>query len=359
MRLVFAFFFLTVSSWTMAKTVPVYVDRAIIAAVNSITVVTGRVVIAQNLVASAEVSETVEEVKVRVGDRVNKGDLLARFSTDDIQSELDSLKAREVYLQSIRDLLIARQKLREDQLSRAKTLNTRDLLTRDAMDQAQINLIQTQSDLVKAEFEHMDVRLSIENAQRRKDRTSVLAKYSGRVVSVAASEGRYTKLGDQLFEILPDRGIELEVEVRAEAYDALQVGQIVSTQLRGQQTDLKVRALLPEQNQRTGSRVVRLSITKLPTNGLVIGESVEVRLPTGPLEKRVTISKNAVIPGKKGHRVVLVVDGKAEPRRIELGVGLGDRIAVMKGLNESDLVVTQGQEGLRKGQDVRVVRDDS
>ncbi|MEL0320877.1 MAG: HlyD family efflux transporter periplasmic adaptor subunit, partial [Gammaproteobacteria bacterium] len=177
----------------------------------------------------------------------------------------------------------------------------------------------------------------------------------GRVIDVNVTEGQYVKPGDQLFRLLPDLGVEVEAEVRPEAYNSVAVGQIVSGQLRNASYDLKVRALIAEQNQRTGSRVIRLQFVSPPEANLVLGESIDLKLPIGQTSEQVTIAKDAVIPGKEGHRVVLIVDGKAELRRIELGAGVGNRIAVVKGVKAGDLVVTQGQEGLRKGQDVSVV----
>jgi len=135
----------------------------------------------------------------------------------------------------------------------------------------------------------------------------------------------------------------------------MSVGQIVSGQLRKSSADLKVRALIAEQNQRTGSRVIRLAFVSPPKASLVLGESIDLKLPIGQLTDQVTIAKDAVIPGKGGHRVVVIVDGKAESRRIELGAGVGDRIVVIRGVIAGDMVVTQGQEGLRKGQQVSVV----
>ena len=91
----------------------------------------------------------------------------------------------------------------------------------------------------------------------------------------------------------------------------------------------------------------------------VLGESIDLTLPIGKITDKITIAKDAVIPSKDGHRVVVIVDGKAEPRRVELGAGFGDRIVVTQGIDSGELVVTQGQDGLRKGQDVSIVGDQS
>ena len=69
----------------------------------------------------------------------------------------------------------------------------------------------------------------------------------------------------------------------------------------------------------------------------VLGESIDLTLPIGKIKDKITIAKDAVIPSKGGHRVVVIVDGKAEPRSVELGAGFGDRIVVTKGIRAGEL----------------------
>ena len=355
MRHILFGFSLIFSQSLLAAGVPVYVDKAMSSQVQTGTAVTGRVVAGEIYTLSAEVSESVVTMNVRVGDSVKAGEELARLDDTEIRNQLKSLKARKIYLTAHLELLKQRKTVREQQLARAKSLNTKDLLTRDATEQAELNVIQTQSDIVKTTYDLEDLNVEIANIERQLKHTRVTANTAGRVIDVNVTEGQYVKPGDQLFRLLPDLGVEVEAEVRPEAYNSVAVGQIVSGQLRNASYDLKVRALIAEQNQRTGSRVIRLQFVSPPEANLVLGESIDLKLPIGQTSEQVTIAKDAVIPGKEGHRVVLIVDGKAEPRRIELGAGVGNRIAVVKGVKAGDLVVTQGQEGLRKGQDVSVV----
>ena len=339
----------------MAAGPPVYVDKAVSSQVQTGTAVAGRIVAGVLYTLSAEVSETVSTVNARVGDLVRAGDELARFDDTEIRNHLKSLKARKTYLTAHLKLLERRKTVRGQQLARAMSLNTKELLTRDAAEQAELNLIQTESDIVKTTYDLDDVTIQIADVERQLRQTRVIADTAGRLIAVNVTEGQYVKPGDQLFRLLPDLGVEVEAEVRPEAYDSMSVGQIVSGKLRNILYDLKVRALIAEQNQRTGSRLIRLQFVSPAAGNFVLGESIDLMLPIGQTTDQITIAKDAVIPGKSGHRVVVVVDGKAEPRRVELGVGVGNRIVIVKGINSGDLVVTQGQEGLRKGQEVSVV----
>lgn len=352
-------FFLLFSQSLIAEGVPVYVDRAVSAQVQTGTSVTGRVVAGAIYTLSAEVSESVSAVNVRVGDTVTRGDELARFDATEIRNHLKSLKAQQAYLRVHLDLLMQRKRVRVQQLERAKGLTSRDLLTRDVTEQAELNVIQTESDVGKTTYELEDLRIDIADSERQLKQTRVLANANGQILEVSVTEGQYVKSGDQLFQLLPELGVEVEVEVRPEAYESMAVGQVVSGQLRNSPVDLRVRALIAEQNQRTGSRVIRLEFVSPPKPNLVLGESIDLKLPIGQRTERVTIAKDSVIPSKEGHRVVVIVDGKAESRRIELGAGVGDRIVIIKGVTAGDVVVTQGQEGLRKGQRVSVVGNQS
>ena len=178
---------------------------------------------------------------------------------------MKSLKARKTYLTAHLALLEQRKKIvREQQLARAESLNTRDLLTRDVTEQAELNVIQTESDLVKTRYELDEVNIQITDVERQLRQTRITAETAGRVITINVTEGQYVKPGDQLFRLLPDLGIEIEAEVRPEAYNSMSIGQIISGTLRHASYDLKVRALIAEQNQRTGSRLIRLQFLSPP-----------------------------------------------------------------------------------------------
>ena len=357
MRHVLITFFIFSSQCVLAAGAPVFVDKAVKSFVQAGTTATGRVVAGEIHTLSAQISESVKNISVRVGDAIQEGDEIVRLDGTEIRNQLKGLKAQRKYLTAHLSLLQKRMRLREQQLVRAESLTIKDLLTRDVAEQAELNVIQTQSDIVKTTYDLEDLKIKLTDVERRLSHTLIRAETAGRIIEVSVTDGQYVRAGDQLFRILPDLGVEIEVEVRPEVYETAKVGQVVSGQLRNKAHDLKVRALLAEQNQRTGSRIMRLQFISQQTNPLVLGEPIELKLPIGKMLDQITIAKDAVIPGKKGHRVAVVVDGKVEIRRVELGAGVGERIAVLKGVKPHEVVVTQGQEGLRKGQKVSVIGD--
>lgn len=259
------------------------------------------------------------------------------------------------YLSDRLSLLKEQEALRVGQLSRAEQLSERDLMTTDARDQSRLNLIQIRRDRLETEFQLNDLAIQIEALQADIGHSEMRAPAAGRVLSVKVSQGQYVRVGDPLVEILPDRGVELEAEVRPDAYAALELGQEIQGQVGNQTVTFTVRARLAEENARTGSRYIRLA-PKTSLREAIIGQSVQIAVPLGPRADQVTISKDAVMPVADGHRVVIVKEGKAQIRRITLGPGVGDRIVVLDGVAEDDTVVVQGQEGLRPNQSVKITK---
>ena len=71
----------------------------------------------------------------------------------------------------------------------------------------------------------------------------------------------------------------------------MSIGQIISGTLRNASYDLKVRALIAEQNQRTGSRLIRLQFVSPPVGHFVLEESIDLTLPIGKTSEKTTIAK--------------------------------------------------------------------
>jgi len=347
------------ASLASARETPVVVDTARIDSVIQSTSLTARVVATETVLVPADTEETVRQVNARIGDRVTKGDLIATLESQNVRLEVQSLEARQSYLEESLALFIEQERLRTAQVERATSLNTRDLLTRDAQEQAELNLMTTRANRVRTAFELKDVELDLADARKRLAQTNVYAPSSGRILSVSAQSGGYVRKGETLFEILPDGALELDAEIRVDAYESLSVGQVLTASLRGQLVDVSVRALLAEENQRTGARTVRFAFTDAPPANLVVGEAARLELPVGDGDSQVTVAKDAVMPVAGGHRIVVIEDGKAAPRSVRLGPGLPGRIAILEGVEAGDQVVVQGQEGLRPGQAVVIVETDA
>jgi RND family efflux transporter MFP subunit len=82
----------------------------------------------------------------------------------------------------------------------------------------------------------------------------------------------------------------------------------------------------------------------VPNDGrLMIGELLELSLGVGETEDQLTVPKSAIVEiNTRPHAFVQVTGESFEQRLLRLGRSDGRRVAVLSGLSEEDLVVTQG-----------------
>lgn len=328
------------------------VDRVVSEPLSQTMPVLGRFVARQSGPVAALVSGPVAEVLVDVGDRVEKGDVLVRLSTD--------------VTVGIRDL-------REAELSEKKAaLGTAEAqLTQAKQDLARIESLKKSAAFSQASFETKradvarfeslvaEANASITRAQANLDlaeldirRSEIRAPFSGVVVARQAMAGAYVNTGAPVVSLVNDRDMEIEVDVPADRLAGLIPGRSVRSRLdNGHNVMAVVRSIIPTENALTRTRPVRFSpqIAGDRPAQFATDQSVTVMLPVGEPRDVVSVSKDALIARGTDYIVYVVEDGKAQLRQVEIGEAVGPRFEVVSGLVPGDIVVTRGNERLRSG----------
>ncbi len=340
------------------RAAPVQVDEVISGPLSQTVPVLGRLVPKQRGVVAALTGGPVREITVDVGDRVTRGDVILRIDTDRMEQrrKLEAARVTEARarvrtaranLEQARLELDRFEKLRnsaafsqaryEDQVS---AVASRESEVAEAL--AVVNSAQADLELME-----IDVRLS-----------DVLAPYDGVVVTRHAEAGSYLAIGDPVVTIVNDKDLEIEADVPTLRVRGLREGRAVEAELSQQgKLDAFVRAVVPEENALTRTRIVRFSlaldqVNNQPGIGLAANQTITVFIPVGEAKSVVSVHKDAVIARGNGFSVFTVSDGKAAPRPVTLGEAIGGRFEVIDGLAPGELVVVRGNERLRPGQAV-------
>jgi multidrug efflux pump subunit AcrA (membrane-fusion protein) len=127
-----------------------------------------------------------------------------------------------------------------------------------------------------------------------------------------------------------------------------------------------ISAIVPQADVQARTFPVKILVkNELSEDGPLVksGMYARVMLPTGQRQLATLVLKDAIVLGGP-QPVVYVVDvpsadakqGKARPVPVQLGVADGNMIQVRGGLQTGQLVVVQGNERLRPGQDVQIQR---
>ena len=322
--------------------------------------VIGRLIAEHSGVIAARISGPIGEMVVKVGDRVEKGDIIALLVDDaqhwNVQLSKAEAKEAEAALQTaktIYDLRVQEQK-RLNRLKESAAFSEARLADKKLeATSAKSTVAESEAALVR---NHANLKLAEINLYN----TKVRAPFSGIISKRHTDVGAYVNIGSPVVDLIDDSHLEIEASVPAIRIKGLTPGTVVTFSLEGALAEdptklaATVRAVIPDENPLTRTRMVRFSTKfSVPKRNLATNQSVVLALPAGQVSSVITVHKDAVISRKGKDIVFIIEDGKANIRSLKLGVSVGPRVVVLAGLKNADIVVVRGNERLRPGQKVQ------
>lgn len=317
--------------------------------------VIGRFVARQFGPVAALVNGPVEEILVDVGDRVAKGDVLVRLSTD---VTVGNRNLREAELNEKKAALGSAQaqlQLAKQELTRLESLKKSAAFSQANYEDKRSEVVRYQSSVAEANASVARARANLELADLDMKRSEIRAPYKGVVVARQAVAGAYVNTGAPVVSLVNDEDMEIEADVPADRLAGMAPRRAVRATLDGGRNVMAVvRSVIPTENALTRTRPVRFTpqLAGDTRPQFATDQSVTVLLPMGEPRDIISVHKDAVIARGAGYIVYVVEEGKARLRQVELGEAAGIRIEVLSGLIAGDLVVTRGNERLQPGQDV-------
>ncbi len=286
-------------------------------------------------------------VYVREGERVGRGQLLARFES----SVQESDQASAVADQEAAKADVANAQWNADQaeeLFRAGAIPERDLRT------AQQSLIAAKARLASADAR---VRAMTQGSQD----TRILAPTTGIVSTRTVETGEHVARGATLFTVVRTDVLELEAALPSRQAGELRAGQPVRFSAAGRQLEGKVARISPTINPASRTISVYLQVPNRDgqlkgntfASGRVVARSIPDALVLPSVAIRQTQQGNAPF-------VYRIVDNKVDVAPVEVGVT--DDVAgvsqILKGIAIGDRVIVGNIGVLGRGMPVRVVGDE-
>ena len=316
----------------------------------------GRIVASEFGPIAARIGGAVNEMRVNVGDRVERGTILAVLDRERLALERDRYRA--LVKQQSAKLASARADLEKRSLELKRLEGIRKSA---AFSQARFQ--DAVQDLAKQKGEVAETRAQLSQAESQLKRASidledgeVRAPYPGVVSAKHTEVGAYLNVGSPVVTLINDLDIEVEVDIPSNRLGGLIPGNSVRLTLDDRsEHKAVVRAIIPNENPRTRTRPVRFvpNFVEL-TIPLATNQSVTVHVPVGAPRTVTTVSKDAVVQRGGNDLVFVVRDGNGQPQPVKLGESVGNRFVVLSGLKAGDRVVVRGNENLRPGQRLRI-----
>jgi len=287
------------------------------------------------------------ERPVGVGDRIEKGQLVASIDTSVLESSLR---------QAVADLANARA-----QLENAEASQTRQsaLLANRVSSQASVDTAHQASVVARANVTQAEANLR--KAREQLDEAVLYADFPGVVTATGAEVGEVVSPGRSIVTVARTDVREVVLDLREEVAASLQIGVEFEVALQLDPSVIvfgAVREIAPEADPVTRSSRVRILLTDPPAS-FRLGTTVTASLRSAPKE-RLLIPDSAVLQQDGRQHVWLVEgDGTDDQHLVSLqeihARKSGDvAYEVTSGLKPGQRIVTAGIHSLQPGQKVRL-----
>lgn len=287
----------------------------------------------------------VSEVLVNVGDRVRRGQPLARFAASGVRAEAAQARA---------SLAEAEANLAEaaNNAARARTLQQTG-----AMSASQINQYLTAEKTAQARVAAM--RAQVQQQQVRLDQTVVNAPDDGVISARSATVGAVVNPGAELFRLIRKGRLEWRAEVTASELGRLTPGtRAIVTATSGARLEGRVRMIGPTVDPQTRVAIVYVDVKPLP--GPAAGSARAGMFARGEFDlgamPALTVPQPAIVV-REGFSYVFRVnpDNRVSQVKVQTGRIAGDRVQIVSGVTPEMRIVASGGGFLNEGDVVRVV----
>lgn len=283
------------------------------------------------------------EVRVNVGDRVSKGQILAVFAPELIQAELAQAEA------SLAEAQAAAAEA-EINANRARKLNHTGALSASQIDQY---LAAEKTTRARVEASRAQVQLS----RLRLSHTQVKAPDDGVISARTATVGSVVNAGTELFRLIRQGRLEWRAELTATEITHVRPDMAVQvTAASGTVVAGKVRTAAPSVNEQTRNALVYVDLLPTPEQkeGAKAGMFARGTFELGGTPA-MTVSQSAVVM-RDGFKYLYVVgdDLRVTQLKVRTGRLYQDRFEVLEGLPDDARVVIRGASFLNHGDLVRM-----
>jgi len=305
----------------------------------------GSVLSLANVDIRPQLTSTIMKVHFKEGQFVKQGDAL--FTLDTRTDEANLLKAKAQLAKDQAALNDAKR-----QLQRSQDLVAKNFVSAASLDTAQLQ-VESQMANVAADA------AAVQAAQVAVSYGRITAPFSGRLGAINAQIGSVVQANITLLvNLVKVNPIAVSFSVPQSEWSNL-----MAAQKSGEK--IKIRAALPDQKESmlgrlefidnnidANSGTLKLkAVFDNPDSKLWVGQFANISMDVGALPGAIVVPQSAIIQTVRGSIVYAVEDAKAALKPVKILYSAGAE-AVVSGLDDNMVVVTDGKQNLRPGASV-------
>ncbi len=287
----------------------------------------------------------VSSVYVEEGDYISAGDAVLSL---DVTSSVSQLKLQIVGIdRNINDIDLSLEQLRSKKEETEKLLKN-GIVAKDKLDQVNDNIekLETQRQGL------IDNKYAINNQiYEISDVGVIYAKESGTVEKVKIKADQYPGR-DDFIEIKMDQKPKTRIYLTESIVKKISLDEVVDVNLDDKVYKGRVKEIF-SLNQ--GEILYPVDIEIDSEEAFLADTSVKIKIPTYTNKNAVLVNRKAIINFNDEVYLYKVVEGKAIKTNIVTGETLNSMTEVKNGIQEGDIIITEGQFSIGDNQEVQIL----
>ena len=299
----------------------------------------------ENVIISPKKAGIIDEILVKEGDQVKKGQILVQL--DDVDARLQVERAEAGVKQAVaavetnRNIVPRYQKLYESQVIPQQTLD--ELILRFKVDEAKLDLAKAELNVARQTL--LDHRIT--------------SPIEGVVNLKIASLGEHVNVApkDEILSIVQMDPLELEFYVPENWAGKIRLGSKIQFTVKAfseEKFSASLQFISPTADPTTRNVKMKAGVPN-PDYRLKPGFFAEVTAQTGINPKALAVPECALCSQEGKFFAFVVRNGIAHRKEVETGHRFEGKVEILKGIQKGEQVVTVGQEQLSDGLKVRII----
>jgi membrane fusion protein (multidrug efflux system) len=319
--------------------------------VNRELAVVGNLVGDQTVSVVPKTAGRLQEISVKLGDRVTRGQRIARIEDQEI---LEQVKQAEAAIEVGKATIRQREadlELAKTNVERSRNLFQRQLLPQQTLDDAEAKYQSAQAALDLARAQNTQSQARLDELRINLGNTIIGSPVNGFIARRSADPGAFVSANAPIVEVVDIQRVRLVANIIEKDLRQIGIGDMARVEVDafpGEDFMGRIARVSPVLDPATRTAAIEVEIANDKFR-LKPGMYARVGIITESHRNALVVPTNALVDANGARGVYLAVNEVAQFRAVKIGIEGNDRTEVLDGVSEGDWVVTTGAAGLRNG----------
>ncbi len=298
---------------------------------------------------AARIPGIISVLKVREGDRVHKGQLLAQLDAQENQANAAVAVAGIEEARRSLNESVSRKKLADATFERYQQLFKEQAITRQEFDVKQTEKELSTQGVARAEARLKQAQEGSKAAGTMADYTKIIAPISGIITSKPADLGATVFPGQPVMTIEDEGSYQLDLAIPESMAVRVKPGAPVQITLDALNSSFtsRISEIVPTADPASRTFTAKVGLNQ---GGLKSGMFGRGTITLESTVKGMAVARKAVIDrGAMTSVWVVDKDSIAHMRLVKVGKALGDKVEILSGLMDGERLISSGAEKISEG----------